>query len=138
MLTSVLVCAKLHAADALPAGHESPGQLATEFRGRLLPDPKKPDGMQFRSEAGTVYPLVSNRMSSALFLDTNLLSRTLLIKGTLEPRGTNLTVTGNLHSIHDGKIYELFCYCDVCTIQGIDPGPCMCCREPVHLVEEQR
>jgi hypothetical protein len=38
--------------------------------------------------------------------------------------------------MRDGKVHELYYYCDICAIKGIDPGPCMCCREPVHLIEE--
>jgi len=91
--------------------------------------------MQFKTEANGVYTLVSNRMSSALFIDTNLQAKTLLLKGRVLPQ-RKFEVTGNVRSIHDDRIYELYYYCDVCVIKGIDPGPCMCCRAPVVLMEE--
>ena len=82
-------------------------------------------------------------MSLALFVDTNLQSKSLLLKGRVQAgtqrAGTQrFEVTGNLRSIRDGKIHELYYYCDICAIKGSDPGPCMCCREPVYLVEEPR
>lgn len=102
-----------------------------ELQGSILPG----QPVQFKTEAGAVYTLVSNRTSSALFIDTNLQARTLLLKGKVLPQ-RRFEVTGNLHSIRDGKVQELYYYCNVCAIKGIDPGPCMCCQEPVHLVEK--
>ncbi len=103
-----------------------------EIKGQLVPSSQP---LKFKTDSGTVYTLVSNRTSSALFIDTNLQTKTLLLKGKVLP-DRRLEVTGNLRSIHEGKVRELYYYCDICAIKGIDPGPCMCCREPVHLVEE--
>lgn len=102
-----------------------------ELKGRLVGATKP---LQFKADSG-FYTLVSNRMSSALFIDTNFRSKTLLLKGRALP-GRRFEVTGNLRSVRDGKVQELYYYCDVCAVKGIEPGPCMCCREPVHLIEE--
>src|SRR6185369_13925771 len=48
---------------------------AIELRGRLVPINAPVTHAAFRTESGEIYPLLSNRMSSALFLDTNLQSR---------------------------------------------------------------
>jgi hypothetical protein len=93
---------------------------------------------KFKTESGAAYTLISNRLSSALFVDTNLAAKILLVKGRVWEGTRNLELTGNLRSIRDGKVYELYYYCDICAIKGIDPGPCMCCRDPVRLVEETR
>jgi hypothetical protein len=106
----------------------------TTLQGRVTPG-AAPGSMQFKTESGGIYTLVSNRMSSALFIDTNLQAKTLLLKGRVWPE-RKFEVTGNVRSIHDGRIHELYYYCDVCVIKGIDPGPCMCCRDLVVLVEE--
>ena len=90
----------------------------------------------FRTESGDIYTLLSNRLSSALFLDTNLQSKTLLLGGRVLPATRTFEVTRNLRSVRDGKVHELFYYCDICSIIGIEPGECMCCRETVRLVEE--
>ncbi|MEY2408712.1 MAG: hypothetical protein QOF48_1382 [Verrucomicrobiota bacterium] len=93
---------------------------------------------QFQTDGGAVYLVVSNRMSSALFVDTNLQSKILLLKGRMVPGSGHFELTGNLRSLRDGKIHELYYYCDICSIKGSEPGPCMCCREPVRLVEEAK
>ena len=41
-----------------------------------------------------------------------------------------------IKQLHNGKLNELYYYCDICSIKSSSPGPCMCCREPVHLVED--
>ena len=125
-------------AAARPA--KAPGEL--EIKGRLAPAPGGSGGsggrMGFKSDAGAVYTLVSNGMSMALFVDTNLQSKMLLLKGRVRPGSQRFEVTGNLRSLRDGKVHELYYYCDICAIKGSEPGPCLCCREPVHLVEEPR
>ena len=101
-----------------------------------MPSGEKPgESTKFKTESGTVYTLISNRMSSALFIDTNLQAKTLLLKGRVLPE-RRFEVTGNVRSFAEGKIHEMYYYCDICVIKGIDPGPCMCCREPVVLMEE--
>lgn len=114
-----------------PAKKAATNDATVELKGKLLQGSQP---LQFKTDAGIIYTLVSNRLSSALFVDTNLVSKTLLLKGQVQPE-RRFEVTGNLRSFRDGKIYELYYYCDICAIKGIDPGPCMCCREPVHLVE---
>lgn len=107
-----------------------------ELRGRLVPMKEPVTHAALRTESGEIYTLISNRMSSALFLDTNLQAKTLVLGGRVLPATRTFEVTRNLRSIRDGKVHELYYYCDICSIPGSDPGPCMCCREPVHLVEE--
>ena len=110
--------------------------VVVELRGKLVPcAPGSGGPLRFNTESGAVHTLVSNRMSSALFTDTNFQTKTLLLKGRVSMPVGRLEVTGNLRSIRDGKIHELYYYCDICSIKGSEPGPCMCCREPVHLVE---
>ena len=90
----------------------------------------------FKTESGAFYSLVRTPLSEALLTDTNLHSKILVLKGRAFPKSQLFEVTGNLHSLRDGKLNELYYYCDICSIKGSVPGPCLCCREPVHLVEE--
>jgi hypothetical protein len=96
------------------------------------------DPLKFKTETGQIYSLVSNQMSTALFVDTNLHSKFLLLKGRVSDGTQRFEVTGNLRSIKGGKVHELYYYCDICAIKTSDPAICMCCREPVYLVEEPR
>ncbi|HEY0549203.1 MAG TPA: hypothetical protein VGF13_06340 [Verrucomicrobiae bacterium] len=110
--------------------------VRTELKGELIRlSAGSNEGVGLRTASGGVYTVVSNRMSSALFIDTNLLGKTLVLKGR-ESKPKSFEVTGNLRSFRGGKIHNLSYYCDVCSIEGMDPGPCMCCRDPVHLIEE--
>jgi hypothetical protein len=110
--------------------------VVREITGHLLPHSGERGAGQFRAASGEMYTLVSNRMALALFTDTNLQSRTLVLKGRVwETNPPRFEVMGNLRSIRAGKIHELYYYCDICAIKGSDPGPCACCREAVHFVE---
>ena len=139
-LLLLLPCAVHAGPDGPPAKPSStnlPGVV--EIQGRVAPGPGgSPNPLYFKTVAGPSYTLVSNQMSTALFVDTNLQSKLLLLKGRIENSTRRFEVTGNLRSIRNGKVHELYYFCDICVIKTSDPGPCMCCREPVYLVEEPK
>ena len=137
LLAWLAVSTALAAAVPPAAKPARTNESAVELRGRLVPLQPPVTHAAFRTESGDIYTLLSNRLSSALFLDTNLQSKTLLLGGRVLPATRTFEVTRNLRSVRAGQVHELFYYCDICAITGIDPGPCMCCREPVHLVEER-
>jgi hypothetical protein len=87
----------------------------------------------FKAESGAQYALKRTPASEALFLDTNLYSRVLVVSGTV--RDKTLEITSNLRSMKNGKLHELFYYCDICSISSSAPGLCPCCREPSELRE---
>lgn len=107
-----------------------------EIVGEVAPPVGAEPGLVLNTDSGRAFHLVSNRMSLALFVDTNLHHRALRLKGRVsEGQPARFEVTGNLRAIRNGKTVELYYYCDICAIKGSDPGPCVCCREPVRLVE---
>jgi hypothetical protein len=103
--------------------------------GANVPDKHEHD-YGFKADLGQCYSLVRTPKAEALFVDTNLHQKVLLVKGRVFPQTQILEVTGNLHSISAGKTNELYYYCDICSIDTSFPGACLCCREPVRLVEE--
>jgi hypothetical protein len=107
-----------------------------ELKGKLVRISEKTSELGLRTEQGMVYTLVSNHMSSALFIDTNFFGRTLVLKGRELSNERRFEVTGNWRSFRGDRIHNLYYYCEVCAVEGIDSGPCLCCRDPVHLVEE--
>jgi len=147
LLLLMFVSGPASAADT-PA-QPAPSLLTVEVRGRIVclseemrqsyganvPE-KHAHDYGLKANDGKYYSLVRTASSEALLTDTNLLSRTLILKGRVFPKTQLLEVVGNVHTVRDGKVYELFYYCDICAIKSSIPGPCMCCREPVHLVEE--
>lgn len=102
-----------------------------KLEGRVSP---RGTNLIFQVTGGEAYQVVRNNMSEALFVDTNLLSKVLVLTG--KTNSHSFEVTGNLRSIKNGKLHELYYYCDICSIQSSLPGLCQCCREPSVLVEE--
>jgi hypothetical protein len=144
---SALLLVLLFAVGGLSANDEKPRAPAGTnsaveaesliFKGKVIKLPGETNAVGFRTEKGDVYPLVRNQKSEALFVETNLVEKTLILKGRLEPRTRALEITANLHSWHGGKQREIYYYCDICAIKTSEPGPCMCCREPMKFVEEE-
>ncbi|MBU6399386.1 MAG: hypothetical protein KGS61_03630 [Verrucomicrobia bacterium] len=89
----------------------------------------------FRTVDGKCYRLLRTRYSEALFVDSRLREKELLLKGELEPGQRTFDVM-SLRSIRNGVVCDLYYYCAVCAIKAIAPGPCMCCQQPVELVEK--
>lgn len=107
-----------------------------ELKGRVVPVPDSTN-LQFQVESGPNYKLLPSRDAKALFADTNLHSRFLIAKGQIHSRESAFEVIGKLHEVRNNKIYELYYYCDICSIETSFPGPCLCCREDVVLRERE-
>lgn len=105
-----------------------------DLTGHILPLPGTTNFLNFKTESGAFYKMLRTPMSEALFADTNLLSKVLVLKGRVSDSNA-FEVTGNLHSLKNGQLNELYYYCDVCSIKTSVPGLCLCCRDPVRLVE---
>ncbi len=39
-------------------------------------------------------------------------------------------------AIKDGKLYDIYYFCDLCNITAYGPGPCSCCFEPLVFIEK--
>jgi hypothetical protein len=121
---------KLNATEASQANH-------VELKGRVVPAANSTN-LQFRVDDGPSHKLLPSRDAKALFADTNLHTKVLLLKGRIHSKESAFEVIGNLNEVRDGKIYELYYYCDICSIETSFPGPCLCCREDVVLRERER
>jgi ketosteroid isomerase-like protein len=40
-----------------------------------------------------------------------------------------------LYTVHDGKLFRVRYFCSTCNIVALEPGPCVCCQQPVALQE---
>jgi hypothetical protein len=90
----------------------------------------------FKTESGEYYTLLRTKASEALFADERLREKDLIVKGRVFPGSRVLEITGTLRSVKDGKICELYYFCEICVIKTISPDPCLCCQAPVELREE--
>jgi hypothetical protein len=109
-------------------------EQAANLKGKVVLLPGPGTNLVFKTDQAA-YKLLRTPLSEALFVDTNLHTKVLLLKGKAAPN-KDFEITGNLRSIKDGKTNELFYYCDICSIASSAPGLCQCCREPVLLREE--
>jgi hypothetical protein len=86
------------------------------------------------SDDGTAYPLVKDAGSRMFFQDPVLLDRPMRLTGRLVPK-TNFLQVVNVHSYRQGKLHEVYYWCDICTIRGYEKVKCGCCGAPMELRE---
>ena len=128
-----MVASGLQTPGAESQGQKEPNEIR-RLQGHVSQVPGTGTNLVFKTDVGAIYKLKRNPMSEALFLDTNLWSKVLLLTGKVQEK--SFEITGNLRSIKNGKVYELFYYCDICSISSSLPGLCQCCREPSVLTEK--
>jgi hypothetical protein len=90
----------------------------------------------FRTTNDTFYTLLRVKTSEALFADDKVRERELLLKGRVFPR-SHLFEPATMKSVRNGIVFDLYYWCNICSVQTIIPGECPCCRDPVELVEKQ-
>jgi hypothetical protein len=67
-------------------------------------------------------------------MDERYRQRDLQIAVRLFPQTSFIEVI-KFQSWKDGKLHDLYYYCDVCAITSNKPGACECCQEPVEFRE---
>jgi hypothetical protein len=65
--------------------------------------------------------------------DKRLLNHELQLVGTMGPGGD--FVVQRMYDIHNGKLYKIQYYCEVCNITYVQPGHCFCCGRETALHE---
>ena len=95
-----------------------------------------PHVVGIKTTDGRYYTLLRTRLSEGLFVDEELRSRELILLGRLFP-GSQVFEMTSIRSVKDGVICDVYFRCDVCAIQTLKPGECMCCQDPVILTEKR-
>ena len=65
--------------------------------------------------------------------DQRLANREVRLEGVAKPDGT--FEVSKLYTMRDGKLYRIRYYCEVCNIEALEPGNCVCCQQPTELQE---
>jgi hypothetical protein len=95
-----------------------------------------PHWLALVTDDGKVYPLVKDGGARLFFKDKALLNRPMRLTGRLLP-GSQLLQVKAVHSLHKGQPYEVYYWCDVCSIRrGEKEIACECCGGPMELREE--
>jgi hypothetical protein len=93
-----------------------------------------PDGKPAVKARGKEFPL-SARSSYLLrtLEDKRLAGREVRIEGEPKPDGS--FETWKFFTVRDGKLYRVRYYCEICNIEALEPGRCVCCQRPTELQE---
>jgi hypothetical protein len=65
--------------------------------------------------------------------DPRLRGKEVRLEGTRLPDGSFQVET--ILTLHHGMLYRVRYFCETCNIVALEPGPCMCCQQPVELQE---
>ena len=65
--------------------------------------------------------------------DKRLLDREVELEGTERPDGS--FEVERVYTVRNGKLYRVRYYCEVCNIEALEPGDCVCCQQPTELQE---
>ena len=87
----------------------------------------------FQASDTTLYSFLPTDSLAEMFEDPLVRERTLQI--TANPIGDTRLELIKVLSVRDGKLYDIFYFCDVCNITAYAPGPCACCRKEMELKE---
>jgi len=111
--------------------------LAEEFHSRYQAElPTRHQHLWgFKTTDGKCYTLLAGKYSEAIFLDERVRAKELRVKARLFPNTQVIELT-YFHSVKNGKLQDLYYYCDVCAIKTVSPQVCACCQAPVVLVEK--
>jgi hypothetical protein len=140
-----------HTADAgkpaaeNPASFAAPGRLVClaeemkeRYRAEVPPVHDHVLGLRVEGEiaagAPRFYTILRTPLSEALFVDARFQKHELVLTGRVFPATAILEVS-RFQWRRDGKLYDLYYWCDVCAIRGVDPGLCACCKGKVELKE---
>ncbi len=65
--------------------------------------------------------------------DKRLLDREVQLEGTERADGS--FEVERVYTVRNGKLYRVRYYCEVCNIEALEPGDCVCCQQPTELQE---
>jgi hypothetical protein len=65
--------------------------------------------------------------------DKRLADREIRVEGEWQPDGT-LRVN-HFYTMRDGKLFRVRYFCEICNIEALEPGNCVCCQQPTELQE---
>jgi len=87
----------------------------------------------FAGKDGRLYKLSATDTMTAMFSDPRVRQRELQVTARLRA-GDQLEVI-KVQSIKEGKLYDIFYFCEVCNIKAYAPGLCPCCRNDLEFRE---
>ncbi|MBI3411424.1 MAG: hypothetical protein HY040_24110 [Planctomycetes bacterium] len=99
-----------------------------------LDDDAAPHWLALVTDSDKIYPLVKDAGARIFFKDAKLLNRPMRLTGRLIPNANLLQVV-SVQSLLNGKLHDIYYWCDICTIRAYEPGACGCCGAPLEFRE---
>lgn len=84
-----------------------------------------PKRFGLESSNGKFYRFLSSDVMTDMFKAAKVRDQELQI--TASPRTDDQIEIVKIRAIRGGKLYDIFYYCEVCSITAYGPGPCVCC-----------
>jgi hypothetical protein len=88
----------------------------------------------FAGHDGKFYKFLPTDTMISVFTDIRVRQRELQLTARLH-NGDQLEII-KVQSVKDGKLYDIYYFCDVCTITSYTPGLCPCCRNELEFREK--
>jgi hypothetical protein len=87
-----------------------------------------------KTAEGKFYPFLPVDTAAAIWMDGRFRERDLQVTVRIFPT-TDCIEAIKFQSWRDGKLHDLYYFCDICNIGSHKPGPCECCQEPFEFRE---
>jgi rubrerythrin len=71
--------------------------------------------------------------STAVFTDARVRARELQVTARLNAK--NRLEIIKVQSVREGKLYDIYYFCEICNIRAYVPGPCPCCQKELEFKE---
>lgn len=95
-----------------------------------------PYHLVLRTADGKLHPLIKDEGSRMFFKDAKLLNRPMRLTARVLPNSPYLQVI-TVHSLLNGKLHDIYYWCDVCVIKRYEAGICDCCGDAMVFREEE-
>jgi hypothetical protein len=87
----------------------------------------------FQDKEGKRYDFAATDASTAIFTDVRVRQRELQVTAQLTAKHQLELI--RVQSIREGKLYDLYYFCELCNIRAYAPGLCPCCRNEMEFRE---
>jgi hypothetical protein len=113
---------------------KEPDKLKTEhFTGKVVRTDKASPNLALSTNDGKALPLIKDGGSRMFFADPALLNRPMRL--TAARVDDSLRVMA-VRSLRNGKLHDVYYWCDICAIRRNEKMICECCGGPMELTEE--
>lgn len=126
----MLVVALALAAAGL-RGARNDGKPPVSLEGRLLFTPGVGPVLRYQGKDQPLSAVTSYLLHT--LEDKRLANREVRVEGTAKLDGT--FDVQRLYTLRNGRLYRVRYFCNVCNIEALEPGDCVCCQRPTELQE---